>query len=58
MPNGGSWREAAVAEEEMGKGTWRTRRGTGPDSFTKVIEIMSGKANNQQGLATTCKDRT
>ena len=51
------WREAAVASEEMGKCSWRTRRGRGPSTFTKMAEIMSGRSSNQQGLAATCKDR-
>ena len=51
------WREAAVASEEMGKCSWRTRRGRGASTFTKMAEIMSGRPSNQQGLAATCKDR-
>ncbi len=51
------WREAAVVREDMGKSTWRTRRGMGPSTSTKMAEIMSGRASNQQGLVATCKDR-
>ncbi len=29
-----------------------------PSAYTKIVEIMSGKAIYQQGLVTTCKDRT
>jgi len=28
----------------------------GPSTSTKMAEIMSGRASNQQGLAATCKD--
>jgi hypothetical protein len=27
-----------------------------PSTYTRVAEIMSGRAISQQGLATTCKD--
>ena len=40
----------------MGKCTQRTRRGMDPSAYTKIVEIMSGKAIYQQGLVTTCKD--
>jgi hypothetical protein len=32
------------------------RRGKGPSTYTRIAEIMSGRAIYQQGLATTCKD--
>jgi len=28
----------------------------GPCAYTRIAEIMSGRAESQQGLATTCKD--
>jgi hypothetical protein len=28
----------------------------GPSAYTRIAEIMSGRANSQQGLVTTCKD--
>ena len=28
----------------------------GPSTYTRIAEIMSGRAISQQGLATTCKD--
>jgi hypothetical protein len=28
----------------------------GPSTYTRIAEIMSGRANSQQGLVTTCKD--
>jgi hypothetical protein len=28
----------------------------GPGNYTKIAEIMSGRAIFQQGLATTCED--
>jgi len=28
----------------------------GPSTYTRIAEIMSGRAIFQQGLATTCKD--
>jgi hypothetical protein len=30
----------------------------GPGAYTRIAEIMSGRAISQQGLATTCKDPT
>jgi len=33
-------------------------RGRGPCTYTRIVEIMSGRADSQQGLATTCKDPT
>jgi len=30
----------------------------GPCTYTRIAEIMSGRAAFQQGLATTCKDPT
>ena len=49
------WREAVVLREEMGRCTWETRRGRGPSAYTRIAEIMSGRAMSQQGLVTTCK---
>ncbi len=40
----------------MGKCTSWTRRGMGPSTYARNAEIMSGRTNTQQGLATTCKD--
>jgi hypothetical protein len=37
--------------------TRETLRGMGPGAYTKIAEIMSGRAISQQGLVTTCKDR-
>ena len=48
--------ETAVLREETGKGTEGTLRGKGPCTYTRIAEIMSGRAVSQQGLATTCKD--
>ncbi len=42
----------------MGKCIQETWRGMGPSDFTRIAEIMLGKAISQQGLATTCKDPT
>jgi hypothetical protein len=28
----------------------------GPSAYTRIAEIMSGRAISQQGLETTCKD--
>jgi hypothetical protein len=50
------WVEAGVSREEMGKRTWRARRGKGPSAYARFAEIMSGRAISQQGLVTTCKD--
>jgi len=30
----------------------------GPVAYTRIAEIMSGRATAQQGLAITCKDST
>ena len=51
-------REASISEEEVGISTQKTRRGMDPSTYTKIIEIMSGKTVFQQGFVTTCKDRT
>jgi hypothetical protein len=48
--------EAEVFWEETGKSTGETPRGRGPGNYTKIVEIMSGKTNFQQGLAATCED--
>jgi len=33
-----------------------TPRGKGPSTYARIAEITSGRANSQQGLATTSKD--
>jgi hypothetical protein len=48
--------EAVACREEMSERTGKSPRGTGPGAYTKIAEIMSGRANCQQGLATTCED--
>jgi hypothetical protein len=50
------WCEAGALGEGMGKCTQGGRRGMGPSAYTRVAEIMSGRAITQQGLAATCKD--
>jgi len=40
----------------MGKCIQETWWGMGPGDFTRIAEIMLGRAIPQQGLATTCKD--
>jgi len=50
------WREAAALREETGESTWETRRGMDPGAYTRIAEIMSGRAVSQQGLVITCKD--
>jgi hypothetical protein len=42
--------------KETGRGTEGARRGTGPSTYTKIVEITSGRTIFQQGLAATCKD--
>ena len=49
-------REAEILREETGKSTEETPRGKGPSTYARIAEITSGRANSQQGLATTCKD--
>jgi len=39
-----------------GHSTVEARRGTGPSTHTRIVEITSGITNYQQGLAATCKD--
>ena len=51
-----SQREAEVFWEETSKCTRRTWRGRGPSNYARIVEITSGRAISQQGLATTCKD--
>ena len=50
------WGEADVFREETSERTGEARRGTGPCIHIKIKEITSGKANSQQGYASTCKD--
>jgi hypothetical protein len=50
--------ETEVLREETGMSTEGTLRGKGPCTYTRIVEIMSGRAVSQQGLATTCKDLT
>jgi len=51
-----SCREAEVLGEEMGICIQETWRGMGPGDYTRIAEIMLGRAISQQGLAITCKD--
>ena len=48
--------ETEVLREETGKSTEGTLRGRGPSTYTRIVEIMSGRTVSQQGLVTTCKD--
>jgi hypothetical protein len=48
--------EAVAFREETSESTGKVLRGMGPDTITRTAEIMSGRANSQQGLMTTCKD--
>ena len=48
--------EAVVLWEEASKRTRGTLRGRGPSAYARIAEIMSGRANFQQGLVTTCQD--
>jgi len=49
-------REPDVLQEETGMSTEGTPRGKGPSTYARIAEITSGRANSQQGLATTSKD--
>jgi len=40
----------------VGTSNGGAQRGIGPSAYTRIAEIMSGRANFQQGFATTCKD--
>jgi len=48
--------EAEAFREETGKCTGKALRGRGPSNHARIVEIMSGRADSQQGLAATCKD--
>ena len=48
--------EAEALREETGRSTEGALRGTGPDTHIRIAEIMPGRATDQQGFATTCKD--
>ena len=52
----GALGEADVLWEETVKRTREAWRGMGLSTYTKIVEITSGRANFQQGLLTTCKD--
>ena len=43
-------------EKATGQSTGGARRGRGPSTHTRIVEITSGTAITQQGLAATCKD--
>ncbi len=48
--------EAEVRWEETGKRTSGNGRGMGPSTWTRNMEITSGRTTCQQGLAATCED--
>ena len=48
--------EAVALREEASKSTAGEPRGRGPSTYTRIAEIMLGKASFQQGRAATCKD--
>jgi hypothetical protein len=48
--------EADAEWEETDEGTAQSWRGRDPSTYTRIVEITSGKAISQQGLAATCKD--
>ena len=48
--------EADVFREETGKCTGKMPRDMGLGNRARIAEIMSGRANFQQGLMATCKD--
>jgi hypothetical protein len=50
--------EAVADREETSESTGKSLRGRGPGAYTKIVEIMSGRANCQQGLTTTCEDHS
>jgi len=53
-----SWvRPKSSVEKKPGE-NGRAWRGIGPSTHTRIMEITSGRAVYQQGLAATCKDST
>jgi hypothetical protein len=50
------WGETGVLGEETDECNRGKRRGMGPSTYTRVMEITSGGTISQQGLAATCKD--
>lgn len=48
--------EAEALREETGICTGGKGRGMGPSTYTRIMEITSGRTVCQQGLAATCKD--
>jgi hypothetical protein len=48
--------EAEVFQVETGKSTGETPRDRGLSNHARIGEIMSGRANFQQGLTVTCED--
>ena len=48
--------EAVTLWEETDEDTREASRGKGPGAYGGIAEITSGRANLQQGLATTCED--
>jgi hypothetical protein len=51
------WGETVVLGEETDECSRGARRGLGPSTYARIVEITSGRTISQQGLAATCKDR-
>ncbi|MCJ7514696.1 MAG: hypothetical protein MUO89_01835 [Dehalococcoidia bacterium] len=51
-----SYGEADVFQEETGNCTGETPRDMGLGNHARIVEIMSGRANFQQGLTANCED--
>src|SRR5512136_559987 len=51
-----AYAEAVTFWEETDDCTRKASRGRGPGTYGGIAEITSGRANLQQGLATTCED--
>jgi hypothetical protein len=51
-----AYAEAVTFWEETDDCTRKASRGRGPGTDGRIAEITSGRANLQQGLATTCED--
>ena len=43
------YREADVSQEETGRSTEQSRRGMGPSTYARIMEITSGSTDSQPG---------
>src|SRR5690625_2485747 len=50
------WGKTGVVGQATDMSSQGARRGMGPSTYARIVEITSGRAISQQGLTATCKD--